>query len=866
MRNTIVRCHAAGWATGSAVCLGCTLWALVSLVAFAQAPSPNTGLRILVVRSAADADRMLQRLKHGEDFASLAREKSIDASASDGGSLGRIDPATLRRELRDALQGVKPGQLSGIVQIPSGFAILKVVDDSEPSDKKALSLQEMLPLAGGGSVKYSPNVAGAPEADAAFQAYPKKPGWEQDLRAICEARRQSLARTVERLDRLLDGPGRVGSPDPSQMRYVVGELQAYQGNMGETISRWEKTYKGLLADQPDAALPMEEALGVAYLHKSEMENGAYTSPGDRCIFPPRQSQAYPKTADSETAIRYFLKYLQKKPDDLEVKWLLNLAYMTLGKYPASVPAGDLIPPSVFVSKESVGHFSDVAKAAGLDLVSMAGGLIVDDFDNDGLLDIITSSYNMCEHVHFFHNNGDGTFTDRSAQAGLLDELGGLNMIQADYNNDGCMDFLVLRGGWQLPMRMSLVRNNCNGTFTDVTREAGLSQPVATQTAAWADIDNDGNLDLFVGNERGTAHLFRNKGDGTFEDISHSAGVDASTFTKAVVTADIDNDGYPDFYISNLNGNNLLYHNNGNRTFTEIGAKAGVQQPWTSFAAWFFDFDNDGLPDLFVTSYYMSVDEVMRSYLGMPHNAETLKLYKNLGNGNFRDVTKEVGLDRVFMPMGANFGDMDNDGFLDIYMGMGNPSYASMTPYVLLRNKEGKSFVDVTEASGTGDLHKGHGVAFADLDNDGDEDILTVTGGAVPGDAHAFRLYENPGNGNHWLSLHLVGVKSNRSAIGARIKVDVIVDGKTQRSIYRTVGSGGSFGASPLQQHIGLGESVEKVNIEIWWPASKSRQTFSNVSIDQFLEIKEFAKDYSKLEKRSFRLGGLNRQAAAEVHP
>ena len=261
--------------------------------------------------------------------------------------------------------------------------------------------------------------------------------------------------------------------------------------------------------------------------------------------------------------------------------------MTLGKYPDGVPAQYLIPPSVFESKEKVGRFVDVAPAVGLNLVSMAGGIIVDDFENNGLLDVVTSSYNVCEHMHYFHNNGDGTFTDRSAQAGLMDELGGLNMVQADYNNDGCMDILVTRGGWQWPMRMSLLRNNCNGTFTDVTREAGLSVPLATQTAVWADIDNDGWVDLFVGNERGPAHLFRNKGDGTFEDISHSAGVDGTAFSKGVVAADYDNDGYMDFYVSNLNGDNFLYHNNHNRTFSEVAKQAGVQAPWTSFATWFF---------------------------------------------------------------------------------------------------------------------------------------------------------------------------------------------------------------------------------------------------------------------------------------
>ncbi len=208
-----------------------------------------------------------------------------------------------------------------------------------------------------------------------------------------------------------------------------------------------------------------------------------------------------------------------------------------------------------------------------------------------------------------------------------------------------------------------------------------------------------------------------------------------------------------------------------------------------------------------------------------------------------------------MTMGANFGDVDNDGYPDMYLGTGNPSYASLLPNVLLRNKDGKSFVDVTASSGTGELHKGHGVAFADIDNDGDEDIITSIGGAIPGDRHAFRLFENPGNGNDWISLKLVGVKANRSAIGARIKVTVKNQAGAARSIYRTVGSGGSFGGSPLQQHIGLGKSAQIVSIEILWPGSRTPQTFSNVGKNQFLEIKEFATEYTKLERRPLSPGG-----------
>jgi hypothetical protein len=495
---------------------------------------------------------------------------------------------------------------------------------------------------------------------------------------------------------------------------------------------------------------------------------------------------------------------------------------------------------------------------------MAGGVIVDDFENNGLLDVVTSSMNMCEHMHYFHNNGDGTFADQSEKAGLIEQLGGLNMIQTDYNNDGCLDILVTRGGWEVPMRKSLLRGNCNGTFTDLTQEAGLaSSPTATQTSVWADINNDGWLDLFVGSESGPAQLFLNKGDGTFVDIARSAGVDKVGFTKAVVAADYDNDGFVDFYVSNYAGDNFLYHNDHNNTFTEVAQEAGVLGPWQSFPTWFFDYDNDGWPDLLVNSYFLSPDESARTYLGLPHNAFTMKLYRNLGNGTFKDVTAETHLDKVLMPMGANFGDIDNDGFLDMYIGSGNPNYASLVPHVLLRNHDGQYFSNVTAASGTGELHKGHGVAFADMGRRGYEDILTLTGGAVPGDAHAFRFFENPGNGNDWINLKLVGVKSNRAAVGARIKVSVENDGKAARSIYRTVGSGGSFGASPFEQHIGLGKSAKSLGVEIWWPASGTRQNFSSIEKNQFFEIKEFAKTLRKLDRKAVQLRGPAREA--ELH-
>ena len=233
----------------------------------------------------------------------------------------------------------------------------------------------------------------------------------------------------------------------------------------------------------------------------------------------------------------------------------------------------------------------------------------------------------------------------------------------------------------------------------------------------------------------------------------------------------------------------------------------------------------------------------------------MKLYKNLGDGTFRDVTVDVGLDKVFMPMGANFGDIDNDGFLDIHLGTGNPSYASLLPNVLLRNREGKSFVDVTASSGTGELHKGHGIAFADLDNDGDEEIIAEIGGATPGDSHPLRLFENPGHGNDWINLRLVGVKTNRAAIGARITLTVENEGRGLRTIHRSVGSGGSFGASPLEQHIGLGKSARIVEVEIWWQASNTRTRVTGIATNQSVGMTELPRSYTSIDRTPHPLGG-----------
>jgi hypothetical protein len=822
-------------------------------------------LRLMVLSSPEDAQELAEQLRGGADFAALARARSIDATSVDGGFMGKVDIGTLRQELREALQGLKPGQVTKTVKIPSGYAIMKVLPTPPETSQTAADRSRQAAVGATGSVRYLLDVDGLIEAYAKLMEIPKRDGWEQSPQAICEVHTDAYAasknflNTVIRIaaDRSAQG---IADPDPTrtmQAHYALGQVLAYSGDLTEAIKEWEIAGRMVAASAPQMNLLLEETLGIAYLHKSEMDNDVYRNPGDRCLFPMRDLH-YAQPADSKIAIAHFLKYLEQRPDEVDVKWLLNIAAMTVGDYPNGIPQKFRIPPEVFKSAEPAPHFTDVATETGLNVFAMASGVVVNDFDNDGQLDVITTNFNPCGSMHCFHNNGDGTFADRTAQAGLGNQLGGLNLVAADYNNDGCLDILVLRGAWEtLGQRMSLLRNDCKGAFQDVTKESGLSTYVGnTQSAVWADIDNDGFVDLFVVNEQGPSHLYRNRGDGTFEDISKSAGIDRSAFSKGVTAADYDGDGYVDFFVSNF-GASFLYHNNHDGTFTEVSREAGIATD-KSFATWFFDYDNDGWPDLFITSYFTSVDETARTYLGMPHNASTLLLYRNLGDGRFQDVTKETGLHKVYMPMGSNFGDIDNDGYLDIYLGTGNPSYGSLVPNVLLRNKEGKSFVDVTAASGTGELHKGHGIAFADLDNDGDEDILEAVGGAVPGDQHVFRLFENPGSGNDWVSLQLAGTKANRSAIGAQIKLTVRNEARATRTIYRTVGSVSSFGGSPLRQHIGLGKSAEIVKLEIKWPGATVWQAFSGAGKNQFLEIQEGSPALTKINLLPYRLGGKNR--------
>ncbi len=541
------------------------------------------------------------------------------------------------------------------------------------------------------------------------------------------------------------------------------------GKSEAALKEFENVRQFLMANGKLSARNASELrtfIALASLRLGEQENCLSNHTIDSCLFPIRDGGVHKLERGSRGAVRELTAQLTDLPDDLTARWLLNIAYMTLGEYPDKVPEPWRIDPKRFESDYPLPRFRDVAGPAGVDVDDLAGGSITEDFDGDGLLDIICSAMNWSSQLRFFHNNGDGTFTERTAEAGLTGELGGLNIMQTDYNNDGWPDVLVLRGGWQGVLGrqpLSLLKNNGDGTFADVTEEAGLLRFHPTQTAVWFDFNIDGRLDLFVGNEstgeeQAPCELFRNNGDGTFTECAARAGAAVVGFVKGVACGDYNNDGWPDLYLSRLGQPNILLRNDGPKTagdkkgdwkFTDVTAAAKVAEPIQSFPTWFFDYDNDAWPDLFVSGYFLNdVGMVAADYLGMPHNGERARLYRNNRDGTFTDVTKEAGLYKVLLAMGANFGDLDNDGFLDFYLGTGDPDFSTLIPNRMFRNAGGRLFQDVTTAGGFGHLQKGHGVSFADLNNDGQQDIYEVMGGAYSGDNYRNVLYENPGNSNH----------------------------------------------------------------------------------------------------------------------
>jgi hypothetical protein len=666
--------------------------------------------------------------------------------------------------------------------------------------------------------------------------------------------RDSFADIGHRNIRLIDPiVGRADVSDDTRISSLVVQAQLYLYE-GEAKNAYEALGRGRRFAEADASLSAKWLYtivffqGVASMRRAEDENCLQCRGEGACIFPLRPTAVHTNPAGSRQAIHHFTEYLKQFPNDVGVRYLLNLAYMTLGEHPTHVPRTNLLSFDHFGREFDIGRFTDIGHLVGVNRFNQAGGAVMDDFDNDGLLDIVTSSFDPAQSMAYFHNKGDGTFENWTEKAGLSNQLGGLNLVQTDYNNDGFLDIFISRGAWQFhPMRPSLLRNNGNGTFTDVTREAGLMDPVNSNCATWADFDNDGFLDLYICNETGPNRLYRNRGDGTFEEVAAQAGVQGKQqFCKGAVWLDYDNDGFPDLFVNYMQSGPQLFHNNRDGTFTDVTEAMGITGPRMGFACWAFDFDNDGWLDIFATCYERTLDDLARNMLGLPIATESdvTRLYRNIGGKRFQDVSQETGVDKVFATMGSNFADFDNDGYLDFYLGTGEPPLHTLVPNRMFKNVGGKRFAEITATSGTGHLQKGHGVACGDWDRDGNVDLFVELGGATPGDRYHNALFQNPGHDNSWLTVKLVGNKTNRAAIGARIKV--VTAGEMPLTVHRHVTSGSSFGGNPLQQTIGLGKANSVATLEIYWPTSQTTQVFRDVAVNQAIEVKEFAPDYRKL--------------------
>ncbi len=499
------------------------------------------------------------------------------------------------------------------------------------------------------------------------------------------------------------------------------------------------------------------------------------------------------------------------------------------------------PPVLF---EDASHLLDFARESRSLGGSGLGGAAWLDFDNDGYLDLFLTNGKTQPNA-LFRNNADGTFTDVAQSAGVDNGLGNSGVVAGDIDNDGFKDLFLTGDGGFMGTGQSTARlyhNNGDGTFTEMARASGVVQPTTAMSAAFGDIDGDGFLDLFItapgSGTTGTQHrnkLFRNNGDLTFEDISASAGVDTMLGACVAFFTDYDNDGWIDLLVGDCNDTRLLptpielFHNNGDLTFTDVAATAGLTPGgyWMGFAP--ADFDNDGDIDMFVTNSGTS------ALLPFPH-----ALYENRCGGTYTNTALIAGLTSFKFGWGCTATDFDNDGYTDIYfagslpdgpMNIIGPGHGN--PGNLLFNDRRSGFTDFTSSSPVNlESRNTSGVASGDFDNDGFADIVVVTEPYADTSGQPVLLH-NLGNDNNWITLRLEGTISNRDAVGARVEV-ISGDLSQTREVY----AGSSFLSTETPWlTFGLASHAATDKIRVRWPGGAVEE-FPNVEARQTVTLIE----------------------------
>jgi tetratricopeptide (TPR) repeat protein len=631
-----------------------------------------------------------------------------------------------------------------------------------------------------------------------------------------------LDRSLELLEQVVDNAIPYSNEETAAL-FLMGNTLTRRGNFRDAIRYYEQELKrNVTLDQRMATL---REMGAAYYRM-----GDYTE-----------------------AARKFYEATQWRKNSVDL-YLFTLALRQVPGPPQPMPENAIFPLETFpvdAANAPLLAFEDIAPKLGMHDLNGNGTVGFADIDGDGDLDVVIAGSGVFLRVY---RNDGAKFTDVTEAVGLGHVPSGYSVNLIDYDNDGWPDLFLALNGWSGPMPDRLYHND-HGHFTDVSKKSGADDPGSGFVSLWGDLDNDGWLDLVVANgvlQEGTVtQIYRNNHDGTFTNVTKAAGLNEPPSYGAIGIAlgDYDKDGRPDLLINGRDqAPNRLYHNDGNLHFTEVAAKAGIlQPPHNGFVCFFFDYNNDGYPDILTTSlapWEVTVEGLRKGYA--PANARAIhpdasRLFRNNRNGTFTDVTFES---RLFYPtgtMGAGVADLDNDGYMDLYLGTGDPQISRLEPNRLFRNNGNGTFSDLTNFVGLARPgNKGHGVAFADLDGDGALDMFAQLGGHYPGDHTYNALYHNlKAAQNHWLELDLTGVKSNRQAVGAQITVkagDLLV--------YREVKGSEGFGATSMfRQHFGLGSHAKIDSIEIRWPSGITH-TFHNVDANHILALKEDQPQYA----------------------